>query len=117
MRPNLAMDESELSDAEISAMLSLGSPRVSATTWEPPSIEESQPGLPQLKLIELIARGGMGAVHKGSQTSFNRPVAIKVLSPYVATNPAFAERFKDEGRAMAKLSHPGIVSVFDAGQN
>jgi len=116
MRSNLATEEIELSDAEISAMLAVGSPRASTSNWEPPTVEELQPGLPQLKLIELIARGGMGAVYKGVQTSLNRLVAIKVLPPDVAKNPAFAERFKEEGRSMAKLSHPGIVSVFDAGQ-
>ena len=77
---------------------------------------ELQPGLPQLEVIELVARGGMGAVYKGVQKSLNRHVAIKVLPPDMARDPSFAERFKEEALSMAKLSHPGIVSVYDAGK-
>lgn len=116
MNAHAISEEFELSDAEIEAMLSVGSPRRSTSAWEPPSIAELQPGLPQLELIELVARGGMGAVYKGVQKSLNRLVAIKVLPPDMARDPSFAERFKEEALSMAKLSHPGIVSVYDAGK-
>ncbi len=50
------MEEIELSDAEISAMLSLGSPRVSATTWEPPSIETTSLGMTQVAVRKALER-------------------------------------------------------------
>jgi len=50
------MEEIELSDAEISAMLSLGSPRVSATTWEPPSIENTFLGMTQVAVRKALER-------------------------------------------------------------
>jgi len=116
MRVEAKTEEFELSDVEIEAMLDVGSPRRSTPAWEPPSVAELQPGLPQMEVIELVARGGMGAVYKGVQKSLNRHVAIKVLPPDMARDPSFAERFKEEALSMAKLSHPGIVSVYDAGK-
>jgi predicted Ser/Thr protein kinase len=58
----------------------------------------------------------MGAVYKANQTALDRPVALKVLPPLVGQDPAFAERFTREARAMAKLNHPYIVSVYDFGE-
>jgi serine/threonine protein kinase len=85
-------------------------------TWEPPSAEELAQFLPQYDIERILGRGGMGAVYKGTQKSLERPVAIKILSAEMEANdPSFAERFKNEARAMGKLSHPGIVSVFDSG--
>ena len=59
----------------------------------------------------------MGAVYRGLQAKLDRPVAIKLLSE-VAIHDAdlnFVERFQQEAKAMAKLDHPGIVSVHDFG--
>jgi serine/threonine protein kinase len=85
-------------------------------TWEPPSAEELAQFLPQYDIECILGRGGMGAVYKGTQKSLERSVAIKILSTEMEANdPSFAERFKNEARAMGKLSHPGIVSVFDSG--
>ena len=71
--------------------------------------------LPQFDQIELIGRGGMGVVYKARQKNLDRPVALKVLLPEVAGSPGFAERFAREARAMARLSHPNIVTVHDFG--
>ena len=58
----------------------------------------------------------MGAVYKGVQRSLDRPVAIKILSAELdEREQGFAERFKNEAKAMAKLNHPGIVGVHDFG--
>ena len=65
---------------------------------------------------ELLGQGGMARVYRGKQENLDRFVAIKVLPPYYAADPAFVERFKLEARAMAKLSHPNIVTVHDAGE-
>lgn len=85
--------------------------------WEPPAVEHLQAALPQYEVTDLIARGGMGAVYKGTQRALKRPVAIKVLPPEIDEGDMqFAERFKREAQAMAQLSHPNIVAVYDAGE-
>ncbi len=85
--------------------------------WQPPSAEELQALLPEYEVTSLLGRGGMGAVYRGRQLSLDRPVAIKILSADLdESDMGFAERFKNEARAMAKLSHPGIVAVYDFGQ-
>ncbi|HSI16064.1 MAG TPA: bifunctional serine/threonine-protein kinase/formylglycine-generating enzyme family protein [Chthoniobacter sp.] len=85
--------------------------------WVPPTVEDLQRGLPQFEILAMAGRGGMGAVYKGRQKSLDRMVAIKVLPPDIHDSSAdFAERFKREAKAMARLSHPGIVAVHDAGE-
>jgi predicted Ser/Thr protein kinase len=74
------------------------------------------PHFPQLEIIELLGQGGMGAVYKARQRHLDRLVALKVIPPEAATEPAFAERFAREARAMARLNHPNIVTVYDFGQ-
>src|SRR5688572_33203742 len=71
---------------------------------------------PQLEIIELIGRGGMGFVFKARQPHLDRFVALKLLPDKLAGDPNFAERFGREGRVLARLNHPNIVSVFDFGQ-
>lgn len=89
----------------------------SSRTWEPPSIDEMHVLLPAYEVNRLIGRGGMGAVYEGRQKTLDRPVAIKVLPSEVAKrDPHFVERFKRESRAMAKLAHPNIVAVYEAGE-
>ncbi|MBE2284020.1 MAG: SUMF1/EgtB/PvdO family nonheme iron enzyme [Prosthecobacter sp.] len=85
--------------------------------WQPPAPEVLESLLPQYEIERMLGRGGMGAVYKGRQLSLDRPVAVKILSSHLAgTDPSFVERFKNEARAMAKLSHPGIVAVYDFGE-
>ncbi|MBL9146723.1 MAG: SUMF1/EgtB/PvdO family nonheme iron enzyme [Verrucomicrobiaceae bacterium] len=86
--------------------------------WQPPSVEVLQGMLPQYEITEFIARGGMGAVYKGVQRALDRTVAIKILPPDIVEDGEanYAQRFKQEARAMAKFKHPGIVTVYDAGE-
>ena len=74
-----------------------------------------QPGntLGNYQIVEKIGAGGMGAVYKAYQPGLGRFVAIKVLPPQTAGDPAFAERFAQEARAVGKLRHPNIVTAFD----
>jgi tRNA A-37 threonylcarbamoyl transferase component Bud32 len=81
-----------------------------------PSLERVQAAFPQLEVIELIGRGGMGSVFKARQPHLDRLVALKLLSDKLARDARFAERFNREGRVLAKLNHPNIVSVFDFGR-
>ena len=59
----------------------------------------------------------MGAVYQARQRGLNRLVALKILPPRISTEPAFAERFAREAQALARLSHPGVVTVIDLGQS
>ncbi len=65
---------------------------------------------------ELLGEGGMARVYRARQENLDRNVAIKVLPLYYAADPAFVERFQLEAKAMAKLSHPNIVTIHDAGE-
>jgi len=65
---------------------------------------------------EPLGQGGMARVYKGYQEHLDRIVAIKVLPSYYAADPNFVNRFKREAQAMARLSHPSIVTVHDAGE-
>src|SRR5687767_2858792 len=84
--------------------------------WQPPSLAQMQALLPQYQFLALIGRGGMGAVYKATQLSLNRPVAIKVFPGQLMNEENFAARFKREALTMAKLNHPGIVSVYECGE-
>jgi len=74
--------------------------------------------LPHLQFLALIGQGGMGALFQARQLSLDRTVAVKVLPTTLVDDAGldFAARFRSEARTMARLSHPGIVSVFDSGQ-
>ena len=87
-----------------------------ASGFVPPTIEELAPRFPQLEILELLGKGGMGAVYKARQPGLDRLVAVKILPPEISHDPAFAERFQREARALARLSHPHIVAVYDFGQ-
>jgi predicted Ser/Thr protein kinase len=67
-------------------------------------------------VIEQVGRGGMATVFKAYQPALERYVAIKVLPEFLAEEPDFRERFRREAVAIAKLRHPGILSVFDHGE-
>lgn len=62
-----------------------------------------------------IARGGMSTVYAAVDTRLDREVAVKVMDPALAREPAFRTRFEREARAVAKLNHPTLVNVFDQG--
>ena len=81
-----------------------------------PSPEELSARFPQFDIVKLVGQGGMGAVYKARQPALDRFVALKILPPEVGDDPAFAERFKREARALAMLSHSSIVTVYDFGE-
>lgn len=84
--------------------------------FTPPAATELAELFPQFESLELLGRGGMGAVYKARQTSLDRFVALKILPVEADEDPAFGERFQREARALAQLSHPNIVGVHDYGQ-
>jgi predicted Ser/Thr protein kinase len=81
-----------------------------------PSPSELAVEFPQLEIIELLGRGGMGAVYKARQRDLDRLVALKILRPGLDADPGFAERFTREARALAQLNHPGIVTLYEFGK-
>lgn len=87
-----------------------------APTGPAPTVAGLAPHFPQLEILEPLGHGGMGWVFKARQKNLDRLVALKVLAPGIAGDPAFAERFQREARALARLNHPNIVGIHDFGQ-
>ncbi|HYN05167.1 MAG TPA: serine/threonine-protein kinase, partial [Vicinamibacteria bacterium] len=76
------------------------------------------PGRPRIgkyEIVKPLGRGGMGAVYQAFDPVLEREVALKVMLPETAGDPEQKQRFEREARAVARLSHPGIVTVFDLG--
>ncbi|HEX6984341.1 MAG TPA: protein kinase, partial [Planctomycetaceae bacterium] len=90
--------------------------RTGGPRFVPPTVDELAAEFPNLEFVRLLGSGGMGAVYLAKQVRLDRPVAVKILPPDLADDPAFAERFLREARALARLSHPNIVGVYDFGQ-
>ena len=86
------------------------------SAFTPPTVEAIAKLFPQLEVLELIGKGGMGAVYKARQKRLNRFVALKILPPGIGQEPAFAERFTREAQALAQLNHPGIVTLYEFGE-
>jgi len=68
------------------------------------------------QLLERIGGGGMAIVYKAKDLVLHRQVAVKLLRPQFGTDEDFVQRFRREAQAVASLSHPNIVSVYDVGQ-
>src|SRR5262245_9968990 len=90
------------------------------TTWTealakqllaPPSHPEMLGRLGRYEIERLIGSGGMGIVFKGFDTELNRPVAIKVLAPHLASSGAARQRFAREARAAAAVVHEHVVAI------
>ena len=92
-------------------------PQGTKATPPPPSPTEIAVLFPQLEILELIGKGGMGAVYKARQPALDRFVALKILAPpHGGIDLDFASRFSREARALARLNHPHIVAVHEFGQ-
>ena len=69
------------------------------------------------RILAKLGEGGMGAVYKAEQISLKRTVAVKLLRPEVAGSQLLLRRFNAEAEAVAKLSHPNTVNIYDFGQD
>lgn len=85
-------------------------------SFVPPSPEELSTRLPNLEITEVLGHGGMGVVYKGRQPFLDRTVAIKLIRPDFNDDDA-QQRFVHEARALAKLTHPYVVNVYDCGKS
>ena len=115
-------DPADLSQADerrpapVSARARSSSAKTNDPRLTAPSVEELAAAFPQLEILELIGRGGMGFVYKARQPKLDRLVALKILPGHLAEEPSFHERFEREARVLAKLQHPLIVGVYDFGE-
>ncbi len=66
-------------------------------------------------VLARVARGGMATVYQAHDRRLDREVALKVMHPHLADDPAFVSRFVSEARSAARLSHANVVQVFDQG--
>ncbi|HIK94143.1 MAG TPA: serine/threonine protein kinase [Planctomycetes bacterium] len=85
----------------------------SGVTWD---LDQLASLFPELEIIKQVGIGGMGVVYQARQKQLDRFVAVKLVRPDLCDDPTFSERFTREARAMARLSHPAIINVFDFGQ-
>lgn len=89
----------------------------------PVSSAEQRPKLPRgykldhFEVIELLGQGGMGVIYRARDSRLRRDVALKVLPPDFARDPANVARFEREARAASALNHPNIVQVYEIGHN
>jgi tRNA A-37 threonylcarbamoyl transferase component Bud32 len=84
--------------------------------FSPPDPAELARHFLHLEIHELLGQGGMGAVYKARHRRLDRLVALKILPSEISADPAFAERFTREARALASLNHPHIVTLYDFGE-
>ena len=83
--------------------------------FTPPTPDVLNAVLEGFEVHGVIGQGGMGAVYRGTQKRLDRTVAIKVMPVDLCVEHRFADRFEREAKAMAKLSHQGVVPVYDFG--
>ena len=69
------------------------------------------------EIVEKIGSGGMGVVWKAKDKILDRHVALKILRPEMSEDQAFVQRFRQEAKAAASLSHSNIVNIYDVGQD
>src|SRR3954469_17936879 len=72
--------------------------------------------LSHYRIESRVGSGGMGTVYVARDTRLDRDVAVKVINPDLAADPDRLARFHREARTIARLTHPGIVTIHDTGQ-
>ena len=75
------------------------------------------PHIPGYRIERIIGKGAMSTVYLAVQESLDRRVALKVLAPGMAADPTLGKRFVKEGKIIAKLGHPHIVTIYDTGMH
>jgi tetratricopeptide (TPR) repeat protein len=94
----------------------IGEPNQGRTAQSSPDQLPAKEEVLRYDVIDEIARGGMGVVFRARDTVLDRIVAYKILSANLKTNKVAVKYFLREAQAAAKMSHPNIVTVYDAGE-
>jgi serine/threonine protein kinase len=109
-----------------SALAELGGPPRAASTLQSPGVEAFserqrvlEPGtlVDHFRVTRLLRRGGMGEVYLAHDLKLDRDVALKTIGSALLGSPQAVERFQIEARAMARLSHPNIVTIHAVGEH
>ncbi len=87
------------------------------TPPDAPTMPSGQNQIGRYKILRVIGHGGMGQVFYAQDTQLERSIALKVIHPHLADKPEVIARFAQEAKAAARLNHPGIVQVYDFGQD
>jgi WD40 repeat protein len=87
-----------------------------ATRPAPAAGPAALPVIDGYEIGELLGRGGMGLVFKATQTALKRPVALKLIVSGAHAGPDERARFRTEAEAVARLGHPGIVGIYEVGE-
>ncbi len=112
--PASATPPSDASGTHIPTLLPESTPVL--RTGPPPGEHAALRRLGKFVLLEELGSGGMGTVYKAFQPDLQRVVALKALRGSVAAGSAIQERFQREARSVARLTHPGIVRVYEVGE-
>lgn len=97
----------------------------STKTWQPPPQPEPEDRgtellpdelrqHPRYRVLGILGRGGMGAVYKAEHRLLDRPVVLKVIRPDLVANTTAVQRFQREAKLAARLTHPNVVTVYEA---
>jgi hypothetical protein len=87
-----------------------------AASRPPSAMPEPDECLGEYRLVRVLGSGGMGVVYLARHESLERPAAVKVIAPHLASDPVFHGRFQRESRLAASLDHPNVVPIYEAGE-
>lgn len=98
-------------------MIEPADPSTETQTWRPDAADRPLTGVVgKYELYELIGAGAMGTVYRGVDQALGRDVAIKLMSPAVATDEDLRNRFHREAQTAGVLQHPNIITIFEFGE-
>ena len=93
------------------------SPRLKQARAPGKSAQPVPDNIRDYEVLELIGRGGMGAVYKARHVRLGKIVALKVISDHLLRSPKAVQRFEREAKAIGRLEHPNVVRAIDAGED